>query len=174
MASPLLPLARLCLLSLLTVGLLACDHSEGDSTEEQPPTETQGSSPSAADDTADDTSEVLTVAQALTLSAGTKAEVAAYVVGASPSTLSKTVFSPPFESSVNVVLADSADAGSGTPVSKLLQVKLTDAAVTSLRSQVNLKDHPELHGKKMLFSGVMGNYYSRLALTGIWQVQLLE
>lgn len=117
---------------------------------------------------------VISVADALAQNYGMNVTVEGYVVGASPSNVSKTVFEAPFTSSANIVLADKPYTGEDIPKDELIQVKLTDNTSKSFREDVNLRDHPELHNKRVQVSGTTETYYKRIAICYVWLVQNME
>lgn len=116
---------------------------------------------------------VLDVSTALRQNYGSIVNVEGYIVGSSPSGVAKTVFEKPF-TSTNLVLCDRKYEGVAIGKDELMQVKLTDSGVSTLRSQFNLSDHPELQNRKVQVSAEVSTYYKRVALVKVQSIQLLD
>ncbi|WNB90752.1 DUF6359 domain-containing protein [Bacillus sp. NEB1478] len=101
--------------------------------------------------------DVLTVSEAIANNTGSDQTVEGYIVGVVKGGSGATIsyqFDGPFSVNTNLALADSPDERDKT---KLLPVQLPN---TSLRTELNLADHPENLGKKIQIRGDLLAYFS--------------
>ncbi|MED3575019.1 DUF6359 domain-containing protein [Cytobacillus praedii] len=94
----------------------------------------------------------ITVAEAIANNSGS-ATVEGYIVGVTNNG-PKYQHSGPFTVTTNIAIADSADE---TDATKVLPVQLPSG---SIRTELNLADHPENLGKKIIISGTLTAYFA--------------
>ena len=99
--------------------------------------------------------EIISVAEAIANNSGT-ATVEGYIVGVTKSGGDgKATYShsAPFTMDTNIAIADSPNE---TNPSKILPVQLPSG---SIRTELNLKEHPENLGKKIQITGTLGSLF---------------
>lgn len=90
-------------------------------------------------------------------SPGTESWVEAYIVGsADGASIDQGALMPPFQSATNILLADNPDE---TDLTKCVPVQLI--ANTPARINLNLRDHPDLLGRRVRVLGTLARYFNR-------------
>jgi predicted extracellular nuclease len=101
--------------------------------------------------------DAITVGEAIANNSGTDIPVEGYIVGVVKGGSGASIsyqFEGPFTVNTNLALADSPNE---TDKTKILPVQLPSNAV---RTDLNLKDHPDLVGKKVQITGDLAAYFS--------------
>lgn len=126
--------------------------------------------PPADEIVSDDT---LTVEQARRCPVDTIIAVKGYIVGyiAGTSITSGALFECPMdEANTNMLIADSPDE---TDYMNCLPVKLENSGNFGYRAPLNMYDHPENYRRRILLSGLVGNYFRIKGLTRVYNYNWL-
>lgn len=159
----------------------SCDKvefpEEEDKTENRP--ENPGSNPGNEDDDNDDDDNTetgpsedgfLSVAEAQKGMEGIQACVSGYIVGyISGTSLKNAVFDcPQDKANTNMLLADRPDE---KQVENCMPIALPKSDALHSRAELNLYDHPENLGKRIIIAGILTRYFR---VTGIKKIDAFE